>query len=144
HLLTNPGLGTLSGIAINPNPEVIGAGTLGSATYDFKRPNPGGMPLLGNAKFSLTVVATQGQARPGLAAFGTARLAQPILIGGAQVHLDPAKILAVVPLPYPSMTLSLPVPNDKGLVGLPFFVQTFHAESSTKAATSPALEMSVL
>ncbi|MHC4897326.1 MAG: SMP-30/gluconolactonase/LRE family protein [Planctomycetota bacterium] len=144
HLLTNPGLGTLSGIAFNPNPEVIGAGTPGSATYDFKRPSPGGMPLLGNANFSLTVVATQGVARPGLAAFGTGRLPQPILIGGAQVHLDPAKILAVVSLPYPSMTLSLPVPNDKGLIGFPFFVQTFHTESSTKAATSPALEMSVL
>jgi hypothetical protein len=142
HLLTNAGLGILSGIAINPNPEVYGTGTPGNATYRWELPNAGGLPLVGNTGFSLTVQGT-GLPQPGVVAIGTARATVPIVVLGATLEVDPASILiwkSVASVPSP---VTLPIPNDKNFIGAALRVQSFHLEGSQLAAT-PGIEFTVL
>ena len=146
HLLSDPGFAVLSGIAINPNPEVIGEGSAGpSASYSFVSPNPGGLPLVGKSNFSLTL-ASKGVARPGIALVSAGRLAKPIDALGAKIFVNPGQLLLAAAIPYnPSrMTLPMPIPNDPKLVGLALFVQSVHVESLQRFASSPAVMLSVL
>ena len=144
HLLTSPGAGTLSGIALHRNPQVFGDGSPGFSSYAWQMPNPGGLPVAGNASFGLSVQGT-GTAAPGFVAIATAAAARPISVLGVTLHLDPASILLSTPLPFPGpMTLSLPLPNTPTLVGATLFVQSFHLESAIQIAATPAVRFSVM
>jgi hypothetical protein len=134
--------GARPGIAINPNPEIFGTGTPGSSTYRWELPNAGGLPLVGNTAFSLTVQGT-GLPQPGAAGIGTARASVPIVVLGATLVVDPASILlwkavASVPSPVP-----IPIPNISAFVGAKLVVQSFHLEGAQLAAT-PGIEFTVL
>ena len=145
-LLSNPGFAVLSGVSINPNPEVVAEGTPGpSASYQFEMPNPGGLPLVGNSGFSLTLAA-KGLARPGIALLAASRLAKPVDVLGARLVVDPSTLFLAAAMPYhPSrMKLGLPIPNDASLAGVSFVVQTLHVESASRFSSSPALLVSVL
>ena len=148
HLLSTPGLGTPSGIDVRPNPERFGAGTAGVNDWDWMlQPNPGGLPEVGNAAFSLTV-ATNGTTAPTytLATVCAGMLTTPQQLLGADVWVDLTTLLHSVSLaPGFSSTLALPIPNDTSLPGVSVFVQTFHLEGAAfRFSTSPGLGMTIL
>lgn len=144
HLLTSPGFGTLSGVAVHHNPEVFGDGSPGLSSYEWQMPNPGGLPVAGNAAFGLTVRST-GAPAPGFVAIATAAAASPIRVLGVTMHLDPASILLSTPLPYPApMILSVPIPNMPSVIGATLFLQSFHVESATQIAATPAVRFTVM
>src|SRR5690606_18699343 len=127
-------------IDVNPNPEVFGAGSPGQATYGWQVPNPGGLPLVGNAGFSLTVEVEAGNPTPGFVWFGLALDPEPDTVQGATLLLEPTLIVTGVALPFPGpMTLALPIPNQPALVGATLFAQSFHLESGAELAASPAI-----
>ncbi|MCC6671195.1 MAG: hypothetical protein IT458_09045 [Planctomycetes bacterium] len=146
--LASPNRATISGIAVNPNPEAYGAGTPGQNTYSWVLgPDGGGLPLLGNQGFKIAVDGGGTGAPPALMILGTARAGSsmpPVL--GIQLHVDPASIVAA-PILSPlngRVTLPLPIPSDPSLTGLALYAQTVHLESSTTYAASPGLEFTIL
>jgi hypothetical protein len=123
---------------------VFGDGSPGTSTYEWQMPNPGGLPLLGNAGFSLTVQVT-GLPAPGFAAIATARAATPFSVFGILFHLDPSSVLLTLPMPYPPpIRLALPIPNVPSAVGAKLFVQSFHLESASQIAATPGVSFTLL
>jgi len=143
HLLANPGLATPSGIAIQPTLTRFGVGHSGTATYDWALPNPAGLPLVGDANFSLTVEA-DGLALPGWVVISQGLSATAQRMFGADIYLDPNSVLFAEMLPFPPpLVMPLPLPNDPALVGLELAAQSIHIQGST-IATTPALRFTLL
>ena len=143
-LLVSPNLATIHGIDVNPNPEVVAAGSPGTVRYDWQlAPNPGGLPLLGSA-FSLTVRANAPAAGLAASVFGFQRLASPLPLLGASLHVDPASSVATVFWFHDETTLALPLPNDIHLRGVRLYAQTLHDEGSPTIAASSLVELTVL
>jgi hypothetical protein len=148
HLLSSPGLATPSGVAIRSNPERIGAGTAALNTWDWMlAPNPGGLPEVGNAGFSLTV-SSNGTTAPtySLATLCGSMLPAPVNVLGADVWVDLSTMLYSTSIPpTPTSSLSLPIPNDTSLGGASLALQTFHLEGpSLQIAATPGLMMTIL
>jgi hypothetical protein len=147
-LLSTPsGIASPSGIAIALNPGRFGAGTRASNDYDWKlAPNPGGLPELGNATFSLTAgVNGSATVQFGLAIVATSRLAAPFPILGVNLWIDPMGIVfsTVLP-PAPSNTIPLPIPNNPTLTGLRLYLQTLHQEVGGAVGATPGVQLTVL
>ena len=143
-VLVSPNRATIAGIDVNPNPEAFGASSPGAGRYDWRlTPNPGGLPLVGNAGFSLTIEATT--ISPSMLVLASRRLATPITIAGVQIHTDLGSIVfSPILQAGPSMTLPLPIPANTVLVGLPLYAQTFHLEGGASLAASAGLEFTIL
>lgn len=146
-VLQSPNLATISGLDVNPNPESYGNGVAGASTYGWQlRPNAGGLPLVGNAAFSLTM---SGDASAPLFAFfflSTARLVGQQAFG-LPLHVDPDGLL--IDLFFATsggpLTIPLPVPLDNSLRGLTVYGQVLAQELATSAAVaSPGVEITVL
>jgi hypothetical protein len=143
NLLQSPGVATIAAVDMNPNPESYGAGTPGAFSYSWKTaPNGGGLPLVGNPLFSVTVQSAQPALVPGLVV--TSLLATPPQNWfGLNVLVD----LGVSDTTFFSLageaTLPLPLPNDPGFVGMQLFCQAFVLEHAALAA-SPGLSLTIL
>lgn len=138
HLIISPGLATISGVDVSPNPRTFGEGTPGNDTHTWAlQPNPGGMPLVGNASFSLTLEApspTNFDIGACLIAFGAAPA--PISVLGIDILVD-LTLLAGSPTlpPTPSQTIPLPIPSSSALVGGRLYLQAVHATPGGLTAT---------
>lgn len=146
-LLSNPGLATPSGIDLYPNPHRFAPAQHGADTYEWVlAPNPGGLPLVGNSGFSLTLQrSTTTVPTVQLLALSAGRLAQPLQIGQAQIWLDPAKLIAVGSHgASPQIQWALPVPNNTALVGIQLFAQSLHEEVGGRLASSAPLAFTIL
>lgn len=111
-------------------------------------PNPGGIPLIGNAGF---MIAIQNPGPEQVCAFAigagvvaTPRLALPYC---AQFLLDPAKawFTAALSSPTPVLTfpISLPVPNLSTLAGVSVYAQSFHPIGNVLESSAP-LRLTIL
>jgi hypothetical protein len=128
------------GIDVNPDPVGTGGGTPGVATYTWAlAPNPGGLPTVGNASFSVTVQASSGAAA-GL--FGLSFAPAAIPVGGITVLIDPALLLLLLPA-APGVPIPLGIPAVPMLAGLPLYGQTVHTEPGGLAA-SDGLTVTIL
>ena len=142
-LLLSPNRATIAAVDVNPNPEAFGQATSGTGTYTWDlAPNPGGMPLLGNSNFSLTLKTMLPTAS--VALFSTDRAPTPVEILGVKVHLDLTKVFwAPVLTPAPTMTIPLPIPNEPVLQGLKLVVQSFHLEPTQLLSASSGVELTL-
>lgn len=127
--LVTPGYGTPSGIDARQNPRTFGNATPNADVYVWKlRPNPGGLPLVGNAGFSLTMEASNPSAPAfGGVLIGLAKASSPINIAGVDVLIDPASILYSGSVGVAvTQTIGLGIPADHGLVGAKLYLQGIH------------------
>lgn len=144
-LLVAPNLQTISGISANPNPEPYGASTPGSVDYRWAlSPNPGGMPLVGNSAFSLTVESVGPMNGFALMTVSLAKTA-PTTQFGITTHVDfGAAVTRFVPL-FDVATMPLAIPNDPNFIGLQIFGQTYVSELATgQLAATPGVELTIL
>ena len=142
--LSAPGHATPNGIDVNPNPEVVTAiDPRGVHTWELA-PNPGGIPLLGNAGFSLTLSRSDPTATFGAAMLGLSRSTLPVDVLGATLHIDPAVSVTWNFTILGSTTLALPIPTQNALRGVEFYVQTVQAEGLTALSSSPCVLFTVL
>ena len=84
------------------------------------------MPRVGNARFAFTCGAAPRAGTAGWLAVSTAPLAVPVSVGGAGLWVDPAEILALVPLvsQQPAYAeIPVRIPGDPGLAGVQVSVQ---------------------
>jgi hypothetical protein len=144
-VLSSPNQQTISGITVNPNPESFGASTPGSVDYRWAlSPNAGGLPLVGNSSFSLTVESTAPMVALSLLSVSLGRTA-PTSQFGLVTHLDFATAAPVFASFVDTATLPLPLPNETAFVGMRLYAQAFFAESSTnQLAASPGVELTIL
>lgn len=145
-LLTTPGYGTPSGIAVRDNPRTFGAATASADVYLWKlRPNAGGLPTVGNASFSLTMEAGNPNAILfGGVLLGLQKAATPVNIAGVDVLLDPALIVWAGVLGASSTQfLPLGIPNDSSLAGAQLFAQGIHVTQNGLIGTN-GLEFTIL
>jgi hypothetical protein len=139
------GWGQLSGIAVNPVLVNYGVGTPGNATFNWSvQPNPGGLPAIGNAGFTLTITSA-GIPAPGFFALS---LGPAAMIGyggwGGTLLVNPL-LLPVLPLPH-SGTIPLGLPNDPALIGVTGYIQSFHSDPGAPqgVAATDGLQVTVL
>jgi hypothetical protein len=149
-LLTIPGLSTPSGITVHLNPGRFGTGTAtASSTYDWVlAPNPGGLPEVGNGKFSLTV-EQKGSLIPAsttVSAICFRGLTTPIQLLAADIWVDLSSLLLTqFHAPAFSHQIALPIPNNPVFTGVQLFVQTLHQEPiGTAVGASPAVSFTIL
>jgi hypothetical protein len=145
NVLLSPQLGTISSVDVNPNPEVYGAGSPLPSAYAWRlSPNPGGLPLVGNTNFSLTVGASPGTVAAGLFLVGAAKSA-PLSVLGIDVLVDPAGAVALSGSLTDTAILPLPLPNQPSLVGAQLFAQSIWIDLTTSSfAASAGVELTVL
>jgi hypothetical protein len=135
---------TPSGLDLNPDPEIFGAATPGASSYDWVFPNPGGLPVLGNAAFSLTL-ATTGTSVPGLWIVGVDRLVPPLALpGGLQLNIAWPFLFGGGLAGAPLQTIALPIPVDPALTSGPVYFQTLHLDPSGQIGASAGLALTVL
>ena len=145
-VLLSPNLATIAGVDVNPDPETYGTGTPGTASYDWAlRPNPGGLPLLGNAFFSITVTASQPQTSLALVLFGD-RAAPGAQVLGLTLQVDPATaITTLLVMVDTRMTVPLGIPNIPAFLGQEVHAQSLHLDLGTQVlAATPGLVLTVL
>ncbi|MCA8941937.1 MAG: hypothetical protein KDB80_05195, partial [Planctomycetes bacterium] len=143
HMLTNPGLGILSGIAINPNPEVFGDVPAFDASYEWRMPNPGGLPLAGNTGFHMVLDAT-GNVQQGWALLCRGIGDAPFDLFGTPLYGDLTHIITAVYLPMPApFTFSMSLPSTTTLVGETFVVQSLHPNGVEWPSSRP-IEFTVM
>ncbi len=144
-LLVSPDRATISALDVNPDPEAFGAATAGSGSFAWDlAPNPGGLPEVGNAVFSLTLRSNSAVSSSAVLLLGPSRLDPAMTVFGAAIHVDPAGALAV-PFPFQGMvTIPLGIPNHPSLRGLHLFAQSVHYEGGVTLAASAGVELTVL
>jgi hypothetical protein len=144
-VLLTPNQQTISGVDFNPNPEAYGASTPGAVDYFWKlAPNPGGLPLLGNAGFSLTLAGTASTIANAITAISFERTA-PTPLFGLTSHVDLALAAVQFTVMVNEMTVPLPLPNNPAFLGVALFVQTFLSELPTELlAASPGVSLTLM
>ncbi len=146
HLLSSPGFATPSGIAVHENPAVFGNGSGTVSDYPWVlAPNPGGLPLVGNQSFSVTLdVPSTMPASMSLSLLSLARNDAPFVVEGVDVWVDLGSLLATVVGPgFPPLAFSLPIPNDQNLVGATLYAQILTQERDGTLSGSPGLSFSI-
>ncbi len=144
-LLASPNRQTISGISVNPNPEQYGDSTPGAVNYHWRvAPNPGGLPLAGNAGFSLTVASDQPMVAVALLSVSLAST-PPTPQFGLVTHIDLSAAVTIFATLLDTATLPLPLPNDSAFVGMQLFAQAFFAEQPSQTlAASPGVSLTIL
>jgi hypothetical protein len=130
-----PLVGSVSGCAVNSNMDRYGPATPGMNSYAFEfTPNPGGLAIVGNLGFSVTVSSTPGAASGIL---GIAALPDNIPISGITLLVDPGSLVALFSLAAAtSVTVPLGIPNLPSLSQLSVYLQTVHTEAGGFASSS--------
>jgi hypothetical protein len=140
------GMGVLSGLDLNPDPEIYGAPSA-SAFNDsnwFLTPNPGGLPRVGNTNFSLSIASRPGGV-PGLFAIALAPLPAPLSVAGIVLHVDLSRLLLLGSLSgLPFETIPLPLPPEPVLMGIEAFFQAAHAIGSSFTDATGGLSVTIL
>lgn len=146
HTLLSPNMATISGVDVNPNPRVFAAGTPGTDRYDWNlRGDPNGLPLVGNAAFSLTVQSQNGTPGAALCLLGFAPPPAPLQVAGLDIHVDPASAVSTLWSFGGALTVALPLPNVQALQGMTLCLQSLHLEVITQTlAASPGVRLTVL
>jgi hypothetical protein len=136
------GWGLGGAVAVNNLMDSYGAPSDGLNRYWFQNfPNPGGLPLLGNAGFTLTMRSEAGTAALSLLGLALGRASIPVL--GIEVLLDPATVvLASVPATSPT-SFSLPIPNSPSLIDFVITAQGLHLETNLEFAASRGLSITI-
>ena len=145
-LQVTPTAATLSAIDVNPNPESHGAGTPALASYHWvTAPNPGGLPEVGNAGFSVTVAASQPMLAQGLFAFSNAAI-PPVSALGVNILIDPTGASLFLAILIDTATFPIPIPATPSLVSTVLFGQSFWFElvAGGGFAASPGISFTVL
>jgi hypothetical protein len=144
-VLSSPNQQTISGITVNPNPESFGASTPGAVDYRWAlTPNPGGLPLVGNAGFSLSVESTSPMVAMALLTVSLGRTA-PTQQFGLTTHLDFGTAVPTFATMVDVATMPMPLPNDTAFVGMRLYAQAYFAETPTnQLAASPGVELTIL
>ncbi len=138
------GIGVISGIDLNPDPETFGDASPGANLYEWKlTPNPGGLPSVGDLSFSLTLQSSPGGA-PGVLVGGLAALSPPLAVSGTLLLVDLSPLVVFKPVAgVPTQELHLPVPPDSSLVGVEVFLQSGHVELGG-FASSAGIKLTIL
>jgi len=145
NLLLDPMRATISGIDVNPDPEAFGTGTAGQASYGWAlHPNAGGLPLVGNLGFSVTVQASQVITTAAVLVLSSTRRTTPLPVLGVDLWVDPIGALNLHYTLQASQTLPLPIPNVPVLRGVPVYAQSLHYEGGLTLAATPGLEITIL
>ncbi|MEM7201490.1 MAG: hypothetical protein AAF628_14570 [Planctomycetota bacterium] len=139
------GWGLVTGLDVLPNPREYAAPAGNGAAYPWRiAPNRTGLPIIGNANFTLEL---DHPGIPGTASVAAAALGAqipPLAIQGFALHLDPARVIATWPLTLTTpQAIPLPLPDDQALRGLQVFFQSLHLEPAGPAS-SVGLSMTVL
>lgn len=144
-VLVSPNQQTISGVSTNPNPEQFGASTPGAADYRWAlSPNAGGLPLVGNNGFSLTV---ESSTQMNALAFVSMSLGKtpPTSLFGLSMHLELGTAVSVFSSFVDTLTVPLAIPNAPAFVGLQLYAQAFFAElPGNQLAASPGVELTIL
>lgn len=122
------GWGVPAGIVAIGALRPYGAPTVHANRYDWvNRPNPGGLPLVGNAAFSISMDGSP-QAAPGVLVLALAGTAAPLPWLGVNLWVDTTRPLVTIPLvPQGARsTLPLPIPNNLALRQARVWLQTLH------------------
>lgn len=145
-LLVSPSLATISGVDLNPNPESYGAGTAGTAEYGWRlRPNPGGLPVAGNASFALAVRANRPMTALAMLLIGFDRQPVPLVVEGLSILVAPGTSVSALHTFQDERVFPLPIPADPWFVGLAVRAQTLFLEQPAGTlAASPGVEFTVL
>lgn len=146
-VLLQPNMATISAIGVNDNPEAYGTGTAGQASQPWQvAPNPGGLPLVGNQGFSLTLTADSNVPSLAFLVLSPSRPAAPVNLLGVDVHIGLANAsMSFFQFTTTSHTLPMPIPNLPALIGISVFAQTLHLEvTSQLLGASPGLQFTVL
>jgi len=135
--------GEPSGLAIRPPATRYGIDTPGASTYGWAiAPNPGGLPLLGNAAFTLTVTQSPGTS-PG---FVFTSLAPASFVAfGVLVLIDLGQQVGSA-VAAPPNTVPLPIPAMASLAGLDLYLQGVFADPLTTPnyAASDGLRLTLI
>lgn len=143
-LLLTTNLATPNGIDVNPNPEVVSApDPTGVHTWQLA-PNPDGLPTLGNAGFGLTLRRSDATSVGGVVVAGLSRLATPVGLLGASLHVDPAASIVWSFTIQGTHRFALPIPAQNSLRGAEVFLQTVHVEGAIELSASPCVLFTVL
>jgi hypothetical protein len=144
-VISSPNMQTISGVSVNPNPEQYGASTPGEVDYYWQlAPNPGGLPLVGNSNFSLTVASDQPMIALVLMSVSLARTS-PTLQFGLLTHIDLGVAATIFTTLVDTATMPLPLPNANAFVGIELFAQAYLSEQPTTViAASPAVSLTIL
>lgn len=126
--------GVITALDVQDSPRNFGMPSPGAATHTWvTSPSPGGLPLLGNAGFHLTL-ATNGPPSPAVVLLSPSRATLPIL--GITLLVDP---LAAFSVPIPaglSIAIPIPIPADPALAGAVLHAQSIHIETGGFAASN--------
>lgn len=141
-VLTGPpvgGWGMPFSIDILNSFETYGLGTKKANSYAFVDfPNPGGLPEVGNLKFSMTVESTPGQPLASLMVLGASKIKAQVL--GVTLLVSP---LIVLPMAWNhgQATVPLPIPNNPGLQGMGLLAQSFHFEPALASSNGLRIDI---
>lgn len=135
-LAPSPTSAPLSGIALVSSMAEYGSAMADAYAWDIT-PNAGGLPIAGNANFSVTARATT-QTLPGIFVLGLSEASGSL--AGFQLLVNPLDWFGVF-LPQPTHTVPLPVPNSVAFIGAQFYLQAIHA--NTALTSSRGLRVTV-
>lgn len=139
--LSTYAFGIMSGIAMRDAPRTYGAGSPGSNTYSWQTaPNPGGVPLLGNTNFSLTLTSSPGTANASAVLFGGSRASLPFL--GVDLLLQPTFSIPIASQAV--TTIPIAIANAPSIAGTVLHAQSVHIEPGNVLATSGGLTFGVV
>lgn len=141
-------LGAKSGIALDPNPDIYGAGVAGTNVYGWAScPNTGGLPTVGNAGFAIQVEADPGPlpAIGGVYALCLGQASLRIAEWGVTLLVDLAQPVQIAGVAANGL-IQLPIPANPALAGVGFFAQAVYFESIAPfiVGSAPGLEITVL
>ncbi len=134
------GWGTMGlGPAVHDAIESYGASSDGQNHYWFANfPNPGGLPTIGNAGFSLTMGSAPGPASLSVLALSSGR--GSVNVAGIEVLVDLGSSIVTY---APGSAVALPIPGDPSLAGVVITAQSVHVEPGNTLAASRGLSLTI-
>ena len=130
------------GIAVNNAIESYGVRCDRQNRYWFENfPNPGGLPTLGNASFSLTMASAPSA--PVQSIFGLSLGRGSSTFAGCEILVDPGSLAISIFAGSTSTVVPLPIPNDPAFSGLGLTAQSAHLENGGGFAASRGLDLVV-
>lgn len=145
NVLISPNVATISALDTNPNPESYGQSSGGSTGYRWQIDgNPDGLPITGNADFSLTLASDTPIVALGFWLFAFASIA-PVDVLGITAYIDVTNFLSFPLILNDTATFSWAIPNDPSMLGDELFAQALLVENPTSIlAASPGLSLTIL
>lgn len=112
---------------------LFGQGSLTLQNTGTLAPNPGGLPIIGNGAFSMTLDVQPALGISFSALFASAsRASTPIL--GIEVLVGPPIVVLSLPAPINgTVTIPIAIPNNTALAQIPTYWQSVHIDSVTHA-----------